>query len=191
MDESQDIFGAELSEDDQRLIVPTLQEWKASTDKRDAARLDFQNKLAVLCAGSIAVLASGVVAIANSTTLRPKLPSHFAVYVIVAAASLWLSLVCCTVHNYLETALLERESRSKLDDALLAVADLGWKRRGLPKEDRRQFISALPLAKERDQRAQRSLQMEQMQPYLTLAGVLLFCFGYLAVIVFICVASLR
>jgi hypothetical protein len=38
-------------------------------EKRDSARSDFQSKMTVLCSESLAVLASGAVAVVNSTAL--------------------------------------------------------------------------------------------------------------------------
>jgi hypothetical protein len=190
MGKSQSILGVELSEEDERLLLPSIKAWKNSIESRDTARLDFQSKMSVLSAGSIAVLASGAVAIANSAALQRKLPAHLAAYVIIASSCLWVSLVCSTVHNYLEIALLERESRSRLDQALLAFADLGWKRAGLSNEERRNKMADLPLTKESEKRAGASSLMARIQPYLTLGSVVFFCVGYLPVLVFICMAVL-
>ena len=190
MSEPQSILEIGLSDDEKDLLSPTFKAWAESAKTRDASRLDFQNKMAVLCAGSIAVLVSGVVTVASSSALQHRLPAHFAAYVIFAASALWLSLVCCTMHNYFEIARLERDSKSKMEDSLLAIADVLWTRRGLSKEDRRQKIAALPMSKDKEKRAQRALRVAEIQPFLTLAGVVLFCLGYLAVIVFIVIAAL-
>jgi hypothetical protein len=179
----------EIDDDEKLLLLPSLKTWKESMEKRNSARLDFQSKMAVLCAGSIAVLASGALAVVNSSALQHRLPAHFAVYVIVAASSLWLSLVCCTLHNYFEIALLEHNSESQMEEALLAIADISWKRKGLSEEDRKRAIAGLPMTKDAKKRAHRGTIMARVQPHLTLAGVALFSIGYLAVIVFICIAA--
>ena len=189
MAEPHRFFEMEISDDEKRQLLPTLKNWKESTDKKDAARLDFHNKMAVLCAGSIAVLASGAVAVVNSTALQHRLPAHFSVYVIFAASCLWMSLVCCTAHNYFGIALLEHDSESKIEEAVLAVAGTIWKRKGLIEEDWKRAIASLPLTKDAEKRTHRGIIMARIQPHLTLAGVALFCIGYLSVIVFICIAS--
>jgi hypothetical protein len=189
MNEQHGFSEMQIGEDDQSQLLPVAKTYKESVDKRDAARLGFQNKMAVLCAGSIAVLASGALAVVNSAALQHRLPAHFAVYVIFAASCLWLSLVCCTAHNYLGIALLEHDSESKMEETLLTIAGIAWKRKGLTEENRRQAIANLPLTKNAKKRTRRGIIVARIQPHLTLAGVALFCIGYLAVIVFICIAS--
>jgi len=179
----------EISEDEERQFSPIAKTYVESVAKRDAARIDFLNKMAVLCAGSIAVLASGAMAVVNSTTLQHRLPVHFSAYVIFAAISLWVSLVCCTAHNYFGIALLELDSESKMDETLLAIIEIVWKRKGINVEDRKREIGSLPLTKNAKKKTRRSIIIARIQPHLTLAGVALFCIGYLAVIVFICIAS--
>jgi hypothetical protein len=107
---------------------------------------------------------AGAVAIANSAALQRKVPYHFAFYVIIAAGCLWLSLVCCTVHNYFDIALMERESQTKLEEAVLAFADLGWRHQGLAKDERQQKIAGLQLSKDGKRRATGSFRLARAQP---------------------------
>jgi len=126
--------------------------------------------------------------VVNSTALQHRLPAHFAVYVIVAATCLWLSLVCCTVHNYFAIALLAHNSESKMEESLRAIAGIIWKQKGLPEGDGKRAIAGLSNTKNAKRRTQRGAIMTRIQPWLVLAGVALFCIGYLAVVVFICIA---
>jgi len=189
MDDPQSFLQIEISDDEKLQLLPSLKTWKEGMEKRDSARSDFQSKMAVLCSGSIAVLASGALAVVNSTALQHRLPAHFAIYVIVAASCLWLSLVCCTLHNYFEIALLQHNSESQMEESLLAIAGVSWKRKGLSEEDRKRAIAGLPLTMKAKKRTRRGAIMARIQPHLTLAGVALFCIGYLAVVVFVCIAA--
>jgi hypothetical protein len=92
------------------------------------------------------------------------------------------------MHNYFEIALLEHNSESQMEEVLLTIAGIIWKRKGLPEEDRKREIAGLPMTKDAKKRTRRGAIMARIQPHLTLAGVALFCFGYLAVVVFICIA---
>jgi hypothetical protein len=67
------------------------------------------------------------------------------------------------VHNYIDTALLERDSRSKLKDAVLEINNVWRKQQGLPADDAQQSSSQKLWLK----RARRSLIMAEAQPYLT------------------------
>lgn len=189
MDDPQSFLQIEISDDEKRQLLPSLKTWKEGMEKRDSARSDFQSKMAVLCSGSIAVLASGALAVVNSTALQHRLPAHFAIYVIVAASCLWLSLVCCTLHNYFEIALLQHNSESQMEESLLAIAGVSWKRKGLSEKDRKGAIAGLPLTMKAKKRTRRGAIMARSQPHLALAGVALFCIGYLAVVVFVCIAA--
>jgi hypothetical protein len=184
-----ELLNMEISEDEERQLSPKANAYVESAGKRDVARIDFNSKMAVLCAGSIAVLASGVVAVVNSTTLQPLLPTNFVVYVIFASSCLWLSLVCCTIHNYFEIALLEHDSESKNEDTILAIADIYMKQKGFTEEDRKKEIARSPIKKDAGKRTHRGIIMRRIQRHLTLAGVVLFCIGYLAVVVFICIVA--
>jgi hypothetical protein len=177
-----------VADDDNRKLRQSMEDWQESTQKTDAARLDFQSKMAVLCAGSIAALVSGAVALATSTSLQNRLPVHFAIYVAVAAGALWFSLLCCTLHNLIETKKLERDSKIKMVEALLAVMHNVLKQRGKSALEAAKEMEDHELSRGNEKGAERIVQMSIWQSRLALANVVLFSVGYLIVIIFVVLA---
>src|ERR1022692_1066342 len=100
---------AEPVEKQEELVKQTLALWNEAEKKSDETRLTFHNQLAVLSAGSIALIASGTVAVLNwSATHLLKSPHPIHLAVVISSAALWMALLCCILHNYLQTILQER-----------------------------------------------------------------------------------
>jgi hypothetical protein len=174
-----------VADEDSRKLRQSVEDWQESTQKMDAARLDFQSKMAVLCAGSIAALVSGAVALATSTSFQNRLPAHFVVYVATAAGTLWLSLLCCTLHNFIEAKKLEGDNQIRMNEALLAFVQKILKQRGKSDLEVAKEMENQKLSKDSEKRAERFVRMTSLQSKLVLANVVLFCVGYLIVIVFV------
>ena len=160
--------------------------FKERSKEEAETRSSFTQHLAVLCAGSIAVIASGAVAILSYRASHPSSPLQISTRAVLASGtSLWLSLACCILHNFLETRIQHRSSEEALKDALHGIFEFGAgiyapKTTGDPWEALDKAMSESKLKLNRS--AKRTLALVKCQRLINAGAVLFFLVGYAALV---------
>jgi energy-converting hydrogenase Eha subunit E len=161
-----------------RQVKEGIEHWQKSAKESDTTRLEFHHKLAVLSAGSIAVIASGVGAVIGFAKSNPQIViPAFSASVIIATSSLWFALLLSVLHNYFETIVLERTS---IENRNLVIEQMGDWLTGRTAE-----LRPIP----DDPHVQRTLKMQKMQLWISGTAVLCFVIGYFALAYLICLEA--
>jgi hypothetical protein len=165
-----------------KLIRAKVKSWNKVSTKSVSTRFDFHNKLAVLSAGSIAVVASGAVAILSLRTAHPLVGSHSFRGIALASLSLFLSLICCIIHNYIETRVQAREGKAYMQDSLLSMLDLVFMERKTTQLEKTKVLEATSFKKDHEKFVNGNLKIRETQLMVSLGAVVFFVIGYGAVV---------
>ncbi|MCU1222833.1 MAG: hypothetical protein JWQ42_926 [Edaphobacter sp.] len=176
-----DTTQSEAEELESRIRLQVANWQSVSRGSRDT-RIDFQYKLAVLCAGSITIVASGTVAILSLRTSHPQIAPHS--FPCIAAASLFLlfALSCSIIHNYMETVIQEKESKSNMLASLVSMYELAKGQRHVAEAKKALSIIGNQLEENANRSAKSSLTGRRVQQYVSSAAVIFLLIGYVAVV---------
>jgi hypothetical protein len=106
-----------LEKDLQEKITRAENRWETLRSQSTAARTSFNEKLAVLAAGSVAVLATAATTLYNKPLLSKSANSLVLEAIAFAALSLFVSLSLCVFNSFAESYALEKESEMQRNEA--------------------------------------------------------------------------
>lgn len=155
------------------------------------ASVAFHEKLAVLTAGSVALVVSG----AGLLHQRP-LPTTFSTRwlvscLAVSAVLLWLSLVSSILHNLLESCALHFSAEAASNQAVREFADFAEQRGDEFEYDEIKGADEVrkKIARRELREHSRANQLRKYEMPLSVASVVLFTTGYLTVIVYVLILA--
>jgi hypothetical protein len=108
-----------IDENLQQMFTRAEERWEALHEQSNAARANFNDKLAVLNAGSIALTASAAAALYSKPFQNAWANKQGFEALMIAAVSLWLSLCLCVVHNLMEPYALQQWAEMHMYDTLV------------------------------------------------------------------------
>ena len=108
-----------IEKDFQARFVRAEERWEALRAQGTSARANFNDKLSVLNAGSIALTGSAATILYSKPFQNPLANKSAFEVLCIAAICLWLSLCLCVFHNLAEPYVLQREAEMHLSETLV------------------------------------------------------------------------
>ncbi len=108
-----------LEKDLQERVTLAEGRWETLRSQSTAARTNFNEKLAVLAAGSLVLLGTAATTLYNKPLLSKSANSLVLEATAVAASSLFVSLCLCVFNGFAEAYALERETEMQMNEKQL------------------------------------------------------------------------
>lgn len=165
-----------LDKDFEKRFGRAEERWETLRAQSTSARASFNEKLAVLNAGSIALTGSAATILYSKPFQNPLANRGAFEVLCIAAVCLWLSLCLCVFHNLIEPYVLQREAKMHMSESLV----LQQARRithGFEAAD--DYLTANTFFNDLFTKASR---LRRSQWFISTAAFLLFAVGYAAVV---------
>jgi hypothetical protein len=146
--------------------------WEKFSARSSSARSKFNEKLAILAAGSLALLGTAATTLYNKPFPAAFVNHQVLQAVVIAAVCLWMSMCLCIFHNLVNSYALEKEEEMHISETLVIERARATALRSDQSDDYKRAHRGW------DKRFSNVRRFHAIQRKLSMAAFVLFAAGY-------------